>query len=164
MSQSFRAVITLLDPIEGHPDQGLPDIESPVDPDYGVGAERPSHPIVIRPPGGPVTIWPPSVDNSLPPLPPGFWGGVAPPSVDNTLPVPPVAGNLPVFPGTPEHPIAAPPGTIWPPLPVHLPSPPSGSPDNLLVIVWVPGVGYRYVVVDPSLHPDQGLPPHPQPK
>src|SRR4029079_18940306 len=39
-----------------------------------------------------------------------------------------------------------------------------GRPNNDLpsqtywVIVWVPGYGYRYVAVDPSLKPDQGLP------
>jgi hypothetical protein len=116
---------------------------------------------VIRPPGGPVTIWPPGVDNTLPPLPPGIWGG-APTHPDQGLPpLPPsISNDLPVFPGTPEHPIAAPPGTIWPPLPVQ---PPVGSP-NVLVIVWVPGVGYRYAVIDLSLSVGGGPALNPEPR
>ena len=96
----------------GHPDQGLPGRPGrpstgpvrpphtwppsspnwppdPTDPEWGISADRPSHPIYI--PIGP--------DNSLP--------GGAPGHPDNTLP--PVAGHKP--------PPDAPPGTIWPPLP-----------------------------------------------
>ena len=152
MPKSYRAVITLLDPIEGgHPDQGLP--EGEVDPGFGVDGERPPHvsqfppgafpphkPILPRPPGRPPTIWPPAghVDNTLP-LPPE---DLLPGAPDQGLP--PTAGNLPVWPSP------APPGTIWPPLPpTTLPEP----GHNLLVIVWVPTVGYRWVVVDPSLAP-----------
>jgi hypothetical protein len=172
MSQSFRAVITLLDPIDGghpdqglpgdpnYPDQGLPEGEEPVDPGFGVG--RPPHvgnlppgmfpphlPIVPRPPRPP-HIWPPSghVDNTLP-LPPE---DLLPAHPDQGLP--PNVGQLPVFPGTPAEP-----GTIWPPLP--------GLPEasgNLLVIVWVPGVGYRWAVIDPSLTVDNDLPPERAPK
>jgi len=29
------------------------------------------------------------------------------------------------------------------------------------VVVGIPGIGWRYVCVDPSLHPDQGLPSAP---
>jgi hypothetical protein len=50
---------------------------------------------------------------------------------------------------------------VWPPLPpdVH---------GKYLALVLIGGGGhgahYRYVVIDADLHPDQGLPPTPQPK
>ena len=168
MSESFRAIVTILGPVElpGHPDNELPGTEDPVDPDYGVGHEpRPPHvslppgffpphkPIVPRPPGRPPVIWPPSagIDNTLPMPPPDL---LPPGSIDNELP--PSAGAKPVFPDSPGEP-----GTIWPPLPGI----PEGS-GNLLVIVWVPTVGYRWAVIDPSLTVDNTLPSPPtaQPK
>lgn len=99
----------------------------------------------------------PGIDNSLPTPPPGIW----PPPV-------PAHPIVPVPPGG-----SVPPGVIWPP--VNPPRPDQGlpgqppRPDNTLpgqqpgsqkywVVVWIPGYGYRYVVVDPSLKPDQGLP------
>jgi hypothetical protein len=173
--RGFLARIIPMHRHPGHPDQGLPDPEAPVDPGYGVDDThpdqglppevgvwppipgRPDHPIVLpppvitpKPPGGkPPVVWPPQIDNSLPEPPPGIWP--PPGAPDNSLP--PTPGQLPVFPDSPGEP-----GTIWPPLPV--------MPDegNLLVIVWVPGVGYRWAVVDPTLKPDQGLPPTAQPK
>jgi hypothetical protein len=98
-----------------------------------------------------VSIWPPPVgpDNTLPPLPPGIWGGEAPPHVDNTLPPPVIAG-------TPEHPIALPPGTIWPPLP--------GVQGDLVILVYVPFVGYRWLVIDADLSPSHPIAPTPEPK
>jgi hypothetical protein len=165
----------------GHPDQGLPDPEAPTDPDYGV--EDPVHPEhpdieppvgvwppipgrpdlpitlpppVVRPPiAHPPVVWPPKVDNTLPSPPPGIWP--PPGAPDNSLP--PTPGNLPVFPGTPAKP-----GTVWPPLPVK---PDQGLPSgekNYLVICWIPGVGYRWVVVDLSLTVTQPIAPHPEPK
>jgi hypothetical protein len=59
---------------------------------------------------------------------------------------------LPVPPASPEHPIALPPGSVWPPLP------PDGGSGVVVVLAWVPGVGYRWVVIDTSQQPDQGLP------
>jgi hypothetical protein len=179
--RSFLARIIPIQRRPGHPDQGLPDPEHPVDPGYGVGEEhpdqglppevgvwppvpgRPDLPIVLPPPEiwpptpqPPPIVWPPKIDNTLPPPPHGIWP--PPGAPDNTLP--PTAGNLPVFPGSPGEP-----GTIWPPLPVHPPHPDQGLPggDNstCLVIVWVPGVGYRWVVVDLSIrveHPISGGP------
>ena len=168
MPQSYRAVITLLDPIGSDQiDNELPDEGEPVDPGFGVG--RPPHvgklppgmfpphlPIQPRPPGRPPTIWPPSghADNSLA-RPPGDL--LPPDSFDYSLPVPPNC-QLPVWPGSP-----AAPGTIWPPLPGIDNSLP-GQSHNLLVIVWVPGIGYRWAVIDPSLTVDNDLPPERAPK
>ena len=49
------------------------------------------------------------------------------------------------------------PGTIWPPLA-------PGAQGKYLCLVIVPGVGYRYTVIDTNLKPDQGpigeRPPH----
>jgi hypothetical protein len=162
----------------GHPDHDLPEHERPVDPDYGVDAGHPEHPdveppagvwppvpgrpdlpIVLpppviwpRPPGPPPVVWPPKIDNSLPSPPPGLWP--PPGSPDNSLP--PTAGQLPIFPDTPGEP-----GTIWPPLPSN-DLPESGK--NYLVICWIPGVGYRWVVVDPALIVTHPIAPTPQPK
>jgi len=86
-------------------------------------------------------------DNSLPPVPPGSVGIWPPLSPGNPVqPVPPM--------------VNVPPGTIWP-------SP--GNPDNSLplptgkfwVIAGIPGVGWRYICIDPSLKPGNALPPSP---
>jgi hypothetical protein len=113
---------------------------------------------------------PPGTPGQLPsPQPPG---AVTPPIVlPPGQPGAPDQG-LPPIPGIPLPPIALPPDTIWPPLPPGTP-----EPHKLVAIVAVPGVGYRYVVVDikggghpdqglPSepVYPDQGLPPHREPK
>jgi hypothetical protein len=57
--------------------------------------------------------------------------------VDNTLP--------PVVTGTPEHPIALPPGTVWPPL--------GGVQGDVMILVYIPYVGFRWVVIDADSHP-----------
>jgi hypothetical protein len=115
----------------GHPDNELPEGEQEVDPGYGVDQ------------GG-------HVDNELPRPPPGVF----PPPV-------------------PSHPIViappgVPPGTIWPPInPARpdntLPGGQGGQIDNTLpgsqkfwVVVWIPGYGYKYVCVDPSLQINAG--------
>jgi len=56
---------------------------------------------------------------------------------------------------TPEHPIApvppninppVPPGSIWPPI--------NGAPSaKFWVAAYIPGVGFKYICVDPSLKP-----------
>jgi len=151
-------------PVSGHPDQGLPGHEGPVDPGYGVEA--------------PDRVWPPP---SLPPLPPGVWPnppvGVWPPSRPGIPSHPiviypphpshglPPTGEHPDqgLPGRPGHPdqglpeppypdqglppgvdnsLPVPPATIWPPLP-----PGSGIGGKALILVWVVGIGYRWVVV-----------------
>jgi len=177
----------------GHPDQGLPGSERPVDPGYGVEA--------------PDRVWPPP---SLPPVPPGIWPdhppvGVWPPQRP-TIPshpivihpgrpghglppspghpdqgLPPSAGHpdqgLPPsdlhpdqgLPGTPpsvDNSLPVPPATVWPPLP-----PGTGIAGKALILIWVVGVGYRWLVVGGTdvwppqpVYPDQGLPPSAQPK
>jgi hypothetical protein len=106
----------------------------PVDPGFGVGVVIPPH-SDNELPGPPVTIWPPPafVDNDLPEPPPGS------PSQLPSEP-PPVAGQLPVWP--PHHP----PGTVWPPLGDPDDDFPEG--DHQLAVVWLPGVGFRVVVIE----------------
>lgn len=96
------------------------------------------------------------------------FGELGPPPIAG--PQPPVAGQLPVFPpaqpgspdqglppipGVPLPPISLPPGQVWPPLPPGTP-----EPHKVVAIVAIPGVGYRYTVVElkAPAHPDQGLP------
>ena len=156
----------------GRPDQGLPGHEGPVDPDYGIDAG-----------GG---VWPGVPDNSLPMPPPGVWPPLtpshpiqpAPPGTPPGVIWPPIYGG-----GRPTHPIAPGGGGGHPDqgLPGDQPHPDQGlpgsppRPDHGLpsktywVVVGIPGVGWRYVAVDPTLtvgyplpggqpHPDQGLP------
>jgi hypothetical protein len=173
----------------GRPDQGLPGVEGPVDPDYGIEEGG----------GG---IWPGLPDIGLPQPPPGVWPPLTP--EQPWLPIAPGGGpSHPIAPGGrpggehpdqglpggggehPAHPIELPPGTVWPPLP-------PGVSGKYLALVLIGGGGkgamYRYVVIDadarpdnelpgggggghrpshpiaPGGRPDQGLPPTPQPK
>jgi hypothetical protein len=157
--------LALITPISGgHPDQSLPGHERPVDPGYGVSGD---------------VVWPPV---SLPPLPPGVWPsppvGVWPPSRPG-IPSHPIVIYPPVRPdqglpptGPPPKPdqglpgtspsvdntLPMPPATIWPPLP-----PGSGIAGKALILVWVVGVGYRWIVVGGTdIWPPP--PPGPQPK
>jgi hypothetical protein len=120
----------------GHPGHGLPHPPGPVDPGYGV--EAPVHPDTGLPslPGAP--------DQGLPPPPPGIW--------------PPLNGNHPVqpLPGTPDQGLPAPPGSVWPPVP--------GGKGKFLVLAGIPGVGWRYVVVDLSLQVSPPIAGTPTPK
>jgi hypothetical protein len=112
----------------GAPDQGLPTGGLPSHP-IAPGGGSPSHPI------------------QLPPLPPGT------PSHPIALPPPGVwPPEFPVqIPGTPEHPITMPPGSIWPPLP-----PDSGISGVTLILIFVIGVGHRWLVVQgPTTWPPQ---------
>jgi hypothetical protein len=150
----------------GHPDQGLPP-GSPGSPDQGLPT----------PPG----IWPP---DSLPPLPPGINPpvGIWPPSRP-TVPSHPIV----IYPGRPVHPdqglpgggrparpdqglpgeppevdnsLPMPPATVWPPLP-----PGTGIAGKALILIWVVGVGYRWLVVKGAeVWPPQPAPPTAQPK
>jgi hypothetical protein len=89
----------------------------------------------------------PGAPGHLPaPQPPGAVTPpiVLPPGVDNGLP--PIPGQ-----GLPPPDLG--PGEIWPPL-----TPGEPKPKKAYAIVAIPGVGYRYTVVDLSLHPDHELP------
>ena len=75
--------------------------------------------------------------------PPGVWGlpGHDLPSPPPGVWPPPSLGR-PVVPA-PAPPISAPPGSIWPPAP--------GAPNqNFYVVVGIPGVGWRYAVLNPG--------------
>lgn len=174
------------------PDYGIEEGEHPeIDPpeegggdeEIGGGPILPERPSIPRPPVG---IWPPlTPDAPWRPIDPGFGVG-RPPSVGGgpiTPPPTPPAGGIGGRP--PERPqpgpgdggaevappIALPPGMIWPPLPegVH------GKYLALVLIAGMPGVKYRYVVIDAGLRPkppmvrppggrpDQGLPGEPEP-
>ncbi len=144
----------------GHPDQGLPDGEGPVDPDYGIDeGELPE----VEPPDPPVGIWPPlTPEHPWRPIP--GW-----PERPSTGPVPtprppgtPDQG-LPGGGGTPGHLPSFPPGAIWPPLPpgVH------GKYLALVLVAGMPGVKYRYVVIDADASfpkPEPKPPEEAQPK
>lgn len=110
------------------------EVEGPVDPGFG----RPK-------PQPPNQIWPPSVWPPIPPdvQPPQMW----PPQINNDLP----PSSPIVIPQPPEKPIQGPPGTVWPPLP-----PGTGIAGKALVLIYVVGVGYRWLVVD---GPDMWPPP-----
>ena len=121
--------------------------EGPVDPGFG-------HP---KPPSGDV-VWPPISLPPLPPgisLPPGTWPPQKPP-VDPgygrpTLPewpivipqppekpqpgLPPTVGGGPVLPEGPA--------VIWPPIP-----PGHGIAGKCLILIWVVGIGYRWLVYE----------------
>ena len=108
------------------------------------------------------------IDNSLPPADPAHpWlPSHRPPQIDNSLPIPPLPPALnpppaemwppraPIFPGTPENPIEVPPGSVWPPLPVTEPG------QKVLVLVYITGHGWHWVVLDPgALPPDEAEQP-----
>jgi hypothetical protein len=127
----------------------------PVDPGYGggIGANRPDNSL---PPGVP------PIGVTLPEPPPGIW--------------PPPSFTRPIVPIGPDNTLPVPPGTIWPspgrpPHPDHsLPGGGGGQVDNSLpsqtfwVVAGIPGVGWRYIAVDPSLTVGTPLPPAPEPK
>jgi hypothetical protein len=145
----------------GHPDNSLPPGFPPIgstlpEPPPGVWPPltpsapiQPAHPIagVPVPPG---TIWP-SPGHPSHPIAPGRPG-----HPDQGLPVGPghPDAGLPVAPG---HPDAG--------LPVAPGHPDQGLPSKTFwVVAGIPGVGWRYVAVDPSLTVGHPLPPTPAPK
>lgn len=99
--------------------------------------------------------------------PPGFPGSpshpIAGPQPTPTPPIvlPPAGGpgapdqGLPPIPGQGLPPPGLPPGEIWPPLP-----PGTDVPKVAYAILAIPGVGYRYTVVDLSVRPGHDLPGH----
>jgi hypothetical protein len=107
--------------------------ESFAPPGFPGSPGTPTHPIAPGAPTPPGAVSPPIV------LPPGAPDQGLPPIPGQGLP-PPDLG----------------PGEIWPPLP-----PGSKPPSKAYALIAIPGVGYRYTVVDLNLHPDQGLPGRP---
>lgn len=170
----------------GHPDQGLPEGEGPVDPGYGRPGWSPVDPGYGRPDWAWGRPTPPIV---LPPPPPGIW---PPPTAEN--PIQPVPPRPPTIGGGP----ALPPGMIWPPPgyvtggpiypgghpgggPMPVPPPTVGGgpaqpppqvgggpvipPSTYVVLAWISGgIGWKYIVVDPSLTPTPPMQPTPEPK
>lgn len=120
----------LVRPGGGTPEHPIAPPEEEVDPGYGIELPiGPSHPI------------------ELPEPPPGIW---PPPTPSHPIvPLPPAGGGAP---GTPTQPIALPPGMIWP-SPGKPEQPIALPPQKFAVLVYVPGYGYKYVIVDPSLKP-----------
>ena len=145
----MRPQFCLLFPLgEGPVDPGFgrPGGGGPVDPGWGV--TPPTDPGYGRPGWGPVD---PGfgVGSGLHPghgLPSGGHVGGGP--------MPPVVGTKPIQPppaGSPPVSIWPPPPAIWPPAeggdtienPIVIPPPPEGT----VILVWVSGVGYRYVTI-----------------
>jgi len=156
----------------GHPDQGLQEGERPVDPGYGIDL------------GG-------NVDNSLPMPPPGVWPPLTPshpiqPTPPGTPPGviwPPIYGgghpSHPIAPGRPGHPDQGLPPVQGRPdqgLPGDQPHPDQGLPgqparpdqglpsNTFWVVCGIPGIGWRYICVDPSLTIGYPMPPGASPK
>jgi hypothetical protein len=129
--------------------------EGPVDPGFGGGIGA-GHPDNSLPPGIP------PIGVTLPEPPPGIW--------------PPPSWSRPIVPVGPDNTLPVAPGTIWPTpgRPARpdnsLPGGSGGQIDNSLpsqtfwVVCGIPGVGWRYIAVDPSLSAGMPLPPAPAPK
>jgi hypothetical protein len=134
----------------------------PVDPGFGGGIGS-GHPDNSLPPGFP------PIGSTLPEPPPGVW--------------PPLTPSAPIQPAHPIAGVPVPPGTIWPSpghpsqglpvgpghpdqgLPVAPGHPDQGLPSKTFwIVAGIPGVGWRYVAVDPSLTVGHPLPPTPAPK
>lgn len=121
-------------------------VGGPVDPGFGVDGSGP-----VDPGFGNDTGNHPWVPGHLPPPPPGIW--------------PPPNATLPIVPAPPD----TPPGAIWPPIgnpPIWsggVDRPGGGEstqplpPGKFWIVAGIPGVGWRYVCVEPQ-------PVTPQPK
>lgn len=127
-----------------YPDQGLPgrppQMWGPIFyPDQGLPGPQPGQP---PRPWGPINY----PDQGLPRPPLGLWGPIYYP--DQGLP-----GNQPIAgwgPGFPTNPIVIPPG--------DLPTEPVGD-DKMVIVVFIPGVGYKMVVVPKPEMPPGYAPP-----
>lgn len=145
--------------------------EGPVDPGFGRPPGSGGRPDNSLPPGFP------PIGSTLPEPPPNVW-----PPITGWAPIQPAPPGTPpgtIWPpiGRPPHvdaglpPAPARPGTPLPPSPGHPsggPVPPAGG-DTLPVKTWwvvvgIPGVGWRYAAIDPSLSVGHPLPPAPEPK
>ena len=137
---------------------GLPDNELPGAPVY------PGHDLPGDQPGIDNSLPPgtPPIGVTLPEPPPGIWPPpsfsrpIAPIGPDNTLPVAP--GTIWPSPGRPNRPDNSLPGGGGGQIDNSLPS------QTFWVVAGIPGVGWRYIAIDPSLEVGHPLPPHAQPK
>jgi hypothetical protein len=146
----------------GHPDQGLPgEGEGSTDPDDGIEGEGPDQGLPALPP-----VRPDAPNQGLPRPPPGVFPPLTPshpiqparPGVPPGTIWPPVGGpdqGLPDEPGAPGQ--GLPPGAPGAPgqgLPGRPVGPDQGLPSKTFwVVAGIPGVGWRYICVDPSLKP-----------
>lgn len=149
------------------PGYGNPGAEGPVDPGYGHPGFAPVHPGHL--PSPPPGVWPPPTSgHPIVPAPPGTPPGTIWPSPGR--PVDPGYGHpgggwSPTDPGFGtggiDHPstgpVPVPPGGEVSP-PIHMPS------GTFWVVAGIPGIGWRYVAVDPSLKPTPPMAPTPTPK
>jgi hypothetical protein len=153
----------------------------PVDPGYGISGDYPSHQPV--PPPGPVDpgyglplppvathpIMPGGEYPSHHPLPPTYpvdpnYGLPIPPTVWPMPPRPeppdpeygvpmPIAPTHPIYmPGAPNNDLPLPPGSVWPPLPPSVTG-------EIMCMVWIVGIGYRWTVIDADLKPEHPVAP-----
>jgi hypothetical protein len=112
-------------------------VSRPTDPGFGIPeGGRPDQGLPGWQPDGGLEL----PDQGLPAPPPGLW--------------PPLTIGYPIGPAPP----GTPPGTIWP-----SPGDPIGS-GVFYVVAGIPGIGWRYVAVDPSLKPGMPLPPTAEPR
>jgi hypothetical protein len=147
--------------------------EGPVDPGYG-GGIVPGHPGNALPPGMP------PIGDTLPEPPPGVWPPLTPTAPIQPAhpiagrPVPPGTIWPPVRPDRPGHDLPGGGHVSGQPVPGGerpgnaLPTPPAtpGTPlpsNTFWVVAGIPGVGWRYVCVDPSLTVGYPMPPAPAP-
>lgn len=129
MPDSKLVVVT---PVSGASiDNELPDNAWP--PTVG----HPEYPSNGLPDGG--NVGTPEHPIQIPPSPPPYPSVGLPPSIFPGLPV-----HLPA-PGDPALPL--PPGSVWPPLPPLL------DGKRLLVLAWIPGLGYKWIVIGPQVQP-----------
>jgi len=151
-----------------HPGIDPPEVVGPIDPGFGVGLPpvdpgygRPGwHPVDPgfgnRPPVDPGygrPTYPVRPDHGLP-SPPNRWPmPPRPVRPDNSLPIAPVHPSFPIYLPGPDNELPLPPGAVWPPLP------PALGATELLCLVWIVGIGYRWTVIDTSLKPGMPLPP-----
>jgi hypothetical protein len=147
----------------GQPGNELP--EAPVDPGFGGGVPPIGSTLPEPPPG----IWPPiTPSHPIQPAPPGTPpGAIWPPIGHPGHPLPPSPGHpdtgLPPSPGRPDAGLPTPPSGTLPARPPVAPG--HDLPSHVFwVVVGIPGVGWRYVAVDPSLSVGYPLPPAPEPK
>jgi hypothetical protein len=158
----------------GGVDNTLPGYEGGTDPGYGIdlggGVDN------TLPPGPPGVFPPLSPSHPIQPAPPGTPPGTIWPPLWASMPHP--GHGLPSVPGHPDAGLPPVPGRPDAGLP-GVPGHPSGGPvppgastkppsQTYWVVVGIPGVGWRYTAIDPSLevgggpvhpgHPDQGLP------